>query len=265
MSKGGLFTIYNVLIKEKEKLIAKISDTQNKLKSMPAENLCCAKNGPHYKWYSCLNTTTNYISKKNRRYAEKLALKKYYQLELEGLKKELNAIDVCLSHYPSTKISDDFLECNPEYQNLLSGIVSTSNASAALWLTEEYDNNKNYPEGLKFKTNQGSLVRSKSEVIIANILSSHNIPFRYECGLNLNGMIIYPDFTIMHPVTNQIFYWEHFGLIDNPSYAHSAMTKLQTYMTNNIFPSINLITSYETKDNPLDISMIEEIVKYYFI
>lgn len=231
---------------------------------MPQENLCCAKNGSHYKWYSCLNTTTNYISKKNKKYAEKLALKKYYEVELESLIQELNAIDICLAHYPKTNMSDEFLERNPEYQRLLSGLVSPSNCIVASWLKEEYDKNKGYPEGLKFKTNQGSLVRSKSEVIIANLLSSHNIPFRYECGLNLNGLTIYPDFTIMHPVTNQIFYWEHLGLIDNPSYAHSAMTKLQTYMSNNIFPTINLITSYETKDNPLDIGMIEELVKYYF-
>lgn len=256
--------IYHVLIKENEQLRAKINDIQHKISTLPQENLCCAKNGSHYKWYSCLNTTTNYIPKKKKKYAETLALKKYYQVELESLTTELKAIESCLTHYPKAKSSDIFLEQNPEYHSLLSGLVSTSNDTVATWLSEVYDKNKNYPEGLKFKTNQGILVRSKSEVIIANILSSHNIPFRYECGLNLSGMTIYPDFTIMHPVTNQIFYWEHFGLIDNPSYAHSAMTKMQTYISNNIFPSINLITSYETKDNPLDIGMIEEIVKYYF-
>ncbi len=232
---------------------------------MPQENLCCAKNGTHYKWYSCLNTSTTYISKKSRKKAEKLALKKYYQVKLEGLLTELKAIEECLTHYPKRNFSDIFLEQNPEYQRLLSGIASTSNDTVVAWLSQDYDKNRSYPEGLKYKTNQGILVRSKSEVIIANILSSNNIPFRYECGLSLNGLTIYPDFTIMHPVTNQIFYWEHFGLIDNPSYAHNAMTKLQTYMSNNIFPSINLITSYETKDNPLDIGMIEEIVKYYFM
>lgn len=227
--------------------------------------MCCAKNGNGYKWYSLLDDTPKYIYKKNRQYAEKLALKKYYILSLQDFEKELKAIDLCLTKYPQEKQTNLLFEQEPEYVKLLSGYFVPSDSTYNNWFSEPYEKNTNYPEGLKFKTNSGILVRSKSELIIANILYANSIPFRYECALNLGGMVLYPDFTVMHPKTCQIFYWEHFGMIDNPSYANSATNKLHTYISNNIYPTINLITSYETKDNPLNVDLVEEIIKFYFV
>lgn len=41
-------------------------------------------------------------------------------------------------------------------------------------------------------------VRSKSEVIIADILNQEGIPYRYECPLQLKGWgKVYPDFTVL--------------------------------------------------------------------
>ena len=87
---------------------------------------------------------------------------------------------------------------------------------------------------------------SKSEALIDMALFSHLIPFRYECELSLGTHILYPDFTIRHPKTDDIYYWEHFGLMDNPSYCQNVSFKLQQYSLNGIIPSIQLITTYET-------------------
>lgn len=263
--KGGNNIFYYNLLKEKKYLESKIADIRIKLKKLPDENLCCAKNGNGYKWYSLSKDKPRYIYKKNRKYAEKLALKKYYVLFLQDLEDELKVVDLCLSKYPQEKQVNLLIEHEPEYMKLLSGHFVHSDSNTNSWIYEPYDRNNNYPEGLKFKTNSGIVVRSKSELIIANILSEYKIPFRYECSLNLGGIILYPDFTIMHPKTNHIFYWEHFGMIDNSNYANNTTNKLHTYIANNIYPSINLITSYETKENPLDVGLIEELVKYYFL
>ena len=77
-----------------------------------------------------------------------------------------------------------------------------------------------------------------------------NIPYRYECALELDEFITYPDFTIMHPITVKLFYWEHFGLMDDPHYCQKHFLKLQNYISHGIIPSINLITTYETKSPP---------------
>ena len=75
---------------------------------------------------------------------------------------------------------------------------------------------------------------------------------------------MYPDFTIKHPKTGKIYYWEHFGRMDDPKYAQNAISKLESYIKNGIIPDIDLISTYETKEHPLDYEMIEKIVKEYF-
>jgi hypothetical protein len=75
-------------------------------------------------------------------------------------------------------------------------------------------------EGLIHRTKRGDLVRSKSEVIIANELLSQGIDrYEYELKLELpSGAIRYPDFTIVDDDTGETFYWEHLGMLHNPEY-----------------------------------------------
>ncbi len=265
ISKGGIVTFYNTLLNQQKVLERKIASINKNLNKLPEENLCCAKNGNTYKWYSCLGSSTSYIRKNDRKYAEKLALKKYYLLELDDLTRELRAISDCLSRYPATRKTDEFFEKNTEFQKLISDIFKPSNKDLALWASEDYEKNTSHPENLKHKTIHGYYVRSKSELLIDNMLTMNKIPFRYECCLNLNGISLYPDFTIMHPKSHELFYWEHFGMIDNPTYANNAMSKLHNYISNGIYPNINLITTYETKDKPLDTSTIEALIKLFLL
>lgn len=97
------------------------------------------------------------------------------------------------------------------------------------------------------------------------LLHTSKIPFRYECALPLGDVIVYPDFTIRHPRTGQLFYWEHFGMMDNPAYIKNAFSKLQLYTEHGIVPSIQLLTTYETKEHPLDFAAAENLVKLYFL
>jgi len=101
--------------------------------------------------------------------------------------------------------------------------------------------------------------------MIATFLYTNGIPFRYECALELNTSIIYPDFTIRHPHTGKIYYWEHFGRMDDPIYYKNTYSKLLLYTSNNIIPSIQLITTYETQTNPLTIDTIEKTINEYFL
>lgn len=64
-----------------------------------------------------------------------------------------------------------------------------------------------HPENLKNKIGKNEFVRSKSEAIIGKVLRMNYIPFRYECPIILNGVTIYPDFTIRHPKTGETYYF----------------------------------------------------------
>lgn len=83
-------------------------------------------------------------------------------------------------------------------------------------------------------------------------------------SLQLGGFTIYPDFTIRHPVTDKILYWEHFGLMDDPSYSQKALSKLNLYNSHGILPSAQLITTFETLDTALSPDTIERTINFYF-
>ena len=97
------------------------------------------------------------------------------------------------------------------------------------------------------------------------VLYKNKIPFRYECGLKLGDFTYYPDFTIRHPQTGETYYWEHFGKMDDESYSKNVFSKLQHYTSHGIVPTIQLITTYETKNNPFTINNAEKIVTDYFL
>ena len=86
-------------------------------------------------------------------------------------------------------------------------------------------------DGLIHRTESGDLVRSKSEVIIADKLFARGVDYAYEQPLTLpNGRTRYPDFTIVDPARGMTFYWEHLGLLDDPEYQSRWERKRAEYL-----------------------------------
>lgn len=74
----------------------------------------------------------------------------------------------------------------------------------------------------------GDMVRSKSEVIIANLLHKGGAPFYYEKLLLAgDGTMRLPDFTLS--CRGEAFYWEHLGLLDQTQYAAELERKRAWY------------------------------------
>lgn len=192
-------------------------------------------------------------------------IKKYLSLCLEELEKEKRAIQFYLKHHDSDCKSEQLLTQSSEYQKLLSPYFTPLSEGLTEWMNSPYEQNTSYSEHLTNKGFSGNFLRSKSETIIDMILHMHRIPFRYECALHLGESTIFPDFTIRHPKTGDFYYWEHFGLMDDPSYANNAFSKLQLYNSHGITPSVQLITTYETKEHPLSAEVVEKIVEHYFL
>ena len=232
---------------------------------MPSTNLICAKNGKTYKWYQTDGKKHQYLPKSQRRLAEKLASKKYLSLLRDDLLREKEAIHLYLNrHNWEINKSDQLLLDNPEYQKLLLPYFKPTSKELHEWMNTPYDKLTQHPESLIHKAPSGNLVRSKSEAIIDMVLHTNKIPFRYECPLELNNCTLYPDFTIRHPQTKETFYWEHFGLMDDEEYQERTRFKLKKYIDNGIFPTLNLITTYEDKEHPLSIKVAKDIVSQYF-
>jgi ATP-dependent exoDNAse (exonuclease V) alpha subunit len=109
-------------------------------------------------------------------------------------------------------------------------------------------------DGLIHRTERGELVRSKSELVIADKLYSRGISYAYEQALLLEGgRLRYPDFTIADHAKGVTYYWEHLGLMGDSKYRAGWERKRKEYEAAGIIPWENgggsLGTLIETQDN----------------
>lgn len=239
-----------------------IQTLTKQLQVLPNGSLSCTSNGTHYKWYHHHNNISTYLPKNQKDLAEQLAQKKYLCALLEDLSQEKHALELYLNHHRNYSNTEQVLT-HPEYKKLLSSTFAPISPTLRDWTGSNYERNPNHPEHLIHKSTSGNIVRSKSEAMIDMILYTHKIPYRYECALSLGDITLYPDFTLRHPQNGTTLYWEHFGQMDNPAYAQKTYSKLQLYTSHGIIPSIHLITTYETKTNPLTADNVKRIISLY--
>ena len=112
-------------------------------------------------------------------------------------------------------------------------------------------------EQLIYQTKSGIMVRSKSERMIADFLTEHGIPFRYEAKLVIHGRTYYPDFTILCE-DGTLLLWEHFGLMEQDEYFKHACEKIKAYRKKGYMQHTNLICTWE--EDLLQAEQLEEIL-----
>lgn len=260
-----IFIVYEKMLKQKKQLTKEIQELEEKISHLPEGKLVITSHKKYTKWYVSDGHNLIYIPKKEKAYAKQLALKKYYMLRRENKKQELYAIEQCLKAHDNSRESEQEFLNSMKIKELLP--MKNPNLSEKLndWMAESYIKCDYHPERLTCKTSSGIKVRSKSEALIESILTKYNIPFRYECQLIVGDKIFYPDFTIMHPKTSEIFYWEHHGMMDDPGYCKQALNKLQQYIAGGLVPGMQLITTYETQTQPINVEVIERVVREVFL
>ena len=85
-----------------------------------------------------------------------------------------------------------------------------------------------YEEGKIHEALGGDMVRSKSELIVANLLHERGVPFKYESALLApDGTMFLPDFTITWD--GEQWYWEHWGMMSSEKYAEHRDKKKTWY------------------------------------
>lgn len=236
------------------------------LKNLPDGKLISCKNGKYHKYYQKSGQSLLYIPKSEHTLAKQLALKAYLNFQLDDLLYQRKFLTSHLKHFHShSQQLDKLFFSSQGYQKLLAANFVSPNETHVQWMKAPYEQNLKYPEQLKHKTLSGNVVRSKSESLIDTSLFLHKIPYRYECELYLNEIQLFPDFTVLHPHTGNIIYWEHFGMMDDNSYSQNAYAKMQLYSTNGIIPGINFITTFETRENPLTFDMVEKTIQHYLL
>lgn len=109
-----------------------------------------------------------------------------------------------------------------------------------------------------YKTIDGNQVRSKSEVIICNLLAKSGLKYEYERLLEYEpGKVINPDFTIFLEDGSEL-YWEHIGMLGNEKYSENWSNKMEIY--EKYYPG-QLLKTYESGAISLDAEVVINKIK----
>jgi hypothetical protein len=98
-------------------------------------------------------------------------------------------------------------------------------------------NGKWLDEKLIHRSRRGTLLRSKSEVIIDDALAAHEVDAGYEVPFfsrDGKGRPRLPDFTIEDQSLGRTILWEHCGMLADEGYADRWRKKLEWYRQNGV-------------------------------
>ena len=241
---------------------------EEELAKAPPGRLRISKGRNQKDWYYHRRETTDrsgvYIPQDNEELVSRLAGKDYRERLIKAIRREKKAIERCLAEYPKISAEQIYERLPERRRKLFTPLIETDDMFAERWENMEYKGKSISGDSPELITQRGEQVRSKSEVIIANMLLKEGIPYRYEYPVRLWGYgTVYPDFTVLNIRKRKEMFWDHFGMMDDPDYASKAVKKLISYNKNKIFPGDRLIITSETRTEPLNIRQIRDVIQFY--
>ena len=193
------------------------------------------------------------------RYSEAM----YYRKLIPALESEIKAMRSFAKKYdPERKIAA-WKAVPAGCEELIKNIFPTDEEICIAWENEPFPAS-DYPSdnGDRYMTKKNEAVRSRIEHITANTLYDMGLHYRYECRLDLNNSYIYPDFTVMHPATHELYYIEIFGMMDLPDYAAHAFQKIQKFADAGL--ASKLIPIFDSSSAPTSVNLMKKIFAEYF-
>ncbi len=206
-----------------------------------------------------------YIRKEETGLVRALAQKHYNKHFLYAARTEMGKIERAMQQLDGHDAKDIYNKLPEERKLMVKPYIQTTKMVAEEWQKQPFEASSYEPKEKIYRTKRGEMVRTKSEEILADLLFDLGIPYRYEQLLYLKGGVMKaPDFTLFDAETRKIFYWEHFGLLEDRSYLIRNLKKVDTYRLNGIYTGKNLIITHEATGVPLDIPGIRNMLKEIF-
>lgn len=207
------------------------------------------------------DTRGRYIRKEQIDLVKRLAAKSYATRLQRRASRELRVLNEYLKIISDKSADRVFDEIGETRRKLVTPILLSESRRAEIWMNEEFVSNSFRPEEKKYETRRGELVRSKSELLIANMYAELGIPYRYENELVLkDGGRMIPDFTLFDTRRRRLIYHEHFGMMDDETYWDNAIRKIERYQKNGIFLGINLIATFEGRNTSLNMRELSQSI-----
>ena len=258
-----------MLEKKLKELDEYVVRAKKSLKKAPEGSLVLSKSNGTTQYYHKTESGQKkgkYISTKNSKLICALAQKDYDLRFVKVMKEQRNKLCKAIKLLSSINFLKVYDELSEARRKLVNPYVMTDEQYVENWLSVEYCGKEFFEDNSVLTTERGEKVRSKTEKILADKFYSMGIPYRYEYPVNLKGYgTVYPDFVLLNVRERKEVYFEHFGMMDYPEYCQKAILKLENYTRSGIYIGKNLLVTFETFRNPLDMKTVEQMLKEFIL
>ncbi len=123
--------------------------------------------------------------------------------------------------------------------------LKTAVLSEALWNAVGCDQNPRPKKASYF--HNGVQMRSRTEVLIAEILDELGLEYKYEPAIQFGDAIIHPDFLVYIPCLKRCLIIEFYGLSDNEGYLIDTVGKMTAYSNGGLLLNRDVLGFYGTE------------------
>ena len=271
--------LIKLILEEKEK-VNKLEKAIQKSKALSAEgSISCKMQHGELRFYlrEAEKGVSRYLGAGNDKKIETLCSKAYAAKLIKAAEKENKQLSGCVEilqsaidnkGYDSADIDEVYSHMHEGIRERVKSSKYTDDGFARQWQEEKYYN-RWMKSDYSFETPRGEKVRSKSEWMIACMLAEAGVPYRYEEIVAVSPefkLFFHPDFTVLNKRTRKVYYWEHFGRMDDPKYIEeSFMPKMNDYYNFEFLPGEKLLMTFESKHHPLDTTQVKRLIENYLL
>jgi len=220
------------------------------------------KGGLYY--YSGTGKNRVYVGTGDRKQIKDIQKRRLLEETIKRIDQNMLLMEAFLEKYQSTEL-ETVVKDLPKAYRMASAVQVHSEVfiNAKKWEAKTYQKSTRNEADLRHKTQKGDLVRSKSEVIIANILYGRNIPYHYEEIVSINGVTMAPDFKIAVVSENRFKFLEHCGMISDAEYRESFLWKLRNYIEDGYVPWRDVFFTFDDLEGSIDTLTIYKIIDQF--
>ena len=252
-----------------EELEQEINYVRESLKQAPEGTLRISSSRREVSYYHYLKGKQTYLRKDEQEKKLALAAGGYYRDVLPILEKEKRLLETFLKRYDVKAAIHLYERQSEERRKLIRPVELPDDLFVKQWEEKQQKLLESRPIGFtppeEFRTSRGEFVRSKSELILAELFDRNHIPYFYEVPMKTSRHLFYPDFTLLNVRTRKTYFWEHLGKMQDPEYVNRNLIKISAFSQAGIYAGEHLIMTFETDEQPLSTSSAEAYIRHFLV
>ena len=227
--------------------------------NIAVENIYAKKHRNGFQYYIETDEGLKYVKISERKHIQQMIQYEYERKVLRSAKEEYKKINALMKVYDNSDIEDIYNQMPAGKRVMVNPIKLTDEEYIKWWNEQQYERLAFREGAPEFYSSKGERMRSKSEVLIADLLNKMNINYKYEKPLELSKLgLVHPDFTLLDVKNRKEIYLEHLGMMDDQVYRNNAITKIRDYERSGYYMGDRLLITMETVNCPIDMKAIEQ-------